>query len=806
MNLTWLYVGALYAIAVWLVRRGGNDLRWRIAALFYLLVLVFLFRPMTQQYVNYPVDIVEKLPPWSNVVPRHPVSNFEMNDIVMQIVPWAHQTREAWRSLSLPLWNALAGGGYPLMANAQSSAFAPVRLLALPLPLGFAMTAEAAMKILIALTFMFLYGRRRGWGELPSAIAAICFGWCTFVQTWLHFPLVTVSCLIPAIFLMTDMLFERVTWPRFLVACGVWAAMLFGGHPETCSHAFFVMMLYVAWIALVERPLRWRATGFAAAAVIGTVAVGALIAAPFIAPFAEALTKSMRYQELQAHPNEIGYYSDLPSEIVLFSPHIYGFMPHEKPWNTAPAAESITGFAGVLGIASWFALLIRAIVRRRFREREVFYVIGTLIVLGIILAWPGVSDAFHLIFKLAANARLRLFLCWFVAVMTGAALDAVLRERNAAPLLAGCAVVAAMMWWIVNRSFFPTDWDLSTGVMALLPSMIVILLATLFAVPQRFRPIATMIVAAAIVGELWSASEGWNPVIEAERSYPVTPLIAKLQQLQSRNWSHAPFRVVGLGASFFPNINAIYGIEDIRAHDPMANGRYLGFLRVASKYEPDDYFAKWNDPDTPIVNFLNVRYVITEKRYEMKDLQRYREVYSGKDGRIYENRDVLPRFFPVRNVVLQFKGDEFVRTLMTHRDWNITGLVKILPVNGDKMRRDLLAPRPLNSPEASLRITEAHLTDFRMHVSAPRYSLIVSSIAWWPGWRVTQNGKAIEPQPVNGPFLGFTVPPGETDIHVWYSPLTFWLGATCSILTMMLLAGLAWRSSRRRGRVAAAAE
>jgi len=132
--------------------------------------------------------------------------------------------------------------------------------------------------------------------------------------------------------------------------------------------------------------------------------------------------------------------------------------------------------------------------------------------------------------------------------------------------------------------------------------------------------------------------------------------------------------------------------------------------------------------------------------------------------------------------------------------------VKILPVNGDRMRQDLLAPRPLNSPDATLRITEAHMTDFRMHVSAPRWTLIVSSIAWWPGWRVTQNGKSIEPQPVNGPFLGFTVPPGETDIRVWYSPATFWWGATGSLLTIALLGVLAWLSSRRPRRAEATAE
>src|ERR1041385_3637139 len=413
MNLTFLYVAAVYAIAVWLARRpGGVELGWRCAAFFYLLVLIFLWRPMTGTWVNLPVDIVGILPPWSNWLPKQRIANLEMNDVVMQIVPWAHQAREAWKSFTLPLWNSQAGCGYPLLANAQSSAFSLIRLLALPLPLGYAFTAEAAWKILIALTFTFLYCRRRGWAELPSAIGAIAFGWCTFVQTWLHFPLVTVAVWIPAAFLTTDLLLEAITWPRFLTAVGVWAVMLYGGHPETVSHTAFFVGLYVLCGILVdgaphprfadplpaggERVAGGRVRG--GIAVIAAIVAGALIAAPFIAPFAEAITKSKRYQELQVHPNEIGYYSDFPSEVILFQPHFFGHVPYDKPWGPA-VAESITGFAGILAVASWFAVVARAIVRRRFRDRELYFVIGTLIVLGIMLAWPGVSTAFHLIFK-----------------------------------------------------------------------------------------------------------------------------------------------------------------------------------------------------------------------------------------------------------------------------------------------------------------------------------------------------------------------------------------------------------------------
>ena len=89
------------------------------------------------------------------------------------MVPWAHEVREQWKSLRFPLWNSHAVSGYPLLANGQSAAFSPLRLLALPLPLGQSFTAEAAMKLLIALTFTFLFCRRRGYSEIASAVGAM---------------------------------------------------------------------------------------------------------------------------------------------------------------------------------------------------------------------------------------------------------------------------------------------------------------------------------------------------------------------------------------------------------------------------------------------------------------------------------------------------------------------------------------------------------------------------------------------------------------------------------------------------------
>jgi hypothetical protein len=790
MNPTWLYVGAVYALAVWLARRAGVELRWRMAAFFYAIVLVFLFRPMTQDYVNLPADIYETLPPWSHQTVHPRMSNAEMSDIMLQIAPWAHQAREQWRSLRMPLWNERAGSGYPLLANGQSAPFSILRLITLPLSLGQAFTAEAAMKLLIAMTFTFLFCRRRGWAELPCAIGALSFGFCTFLQVWLHFPLVTVAAMLPAAFYQVDLLAERPTYGRFLCTVAVWTAMLFGGHPETVSHTTFLCGVYLGWVVLIEKkgqPLTWRHARDRFAAVVGAVIVAALVAAPVIAPLVEAIPRSKRFQELKAQPNAIGYYSDFPSEILLLQPNFFGHPPLEKPRGTATSPESTTGFAGALGVAAFLALAVRGIIERRWREREFFFVLATPLILGIILAWPIVSTGFHAIFKLAANARLRLFLCWLLSVQVAAILDVIRRER-VWHYLTGIALTSGMLLYLMRTQWFPLPADKDTAMIAIIPSMIVLALAALVPLSGRVKGLAMMVLAVAITAELWTTMNGWNPVLRASHMYRTTPMLDALETLRAAQPATQPFRIVGLGPVFFPNLAGVYGYEDIRAHDPMANGRYIGVLRVRDNYEPSRYFAKWNDLSSRTLDFLNVKYVLADMREEPKDTQRYTLAYAGKDGKIFENHDALPRFYPVGNVDLEFRREIFVKRVIAFNDFAHVALCAKLPVDSDQERIDLLAARPPGSPAATVRITSAKPTDFRMQVSAPRYTMIASSMPFWPGWKVTANGRTLRNNEINGAFLGFVVPPGRSDIHVFYDPPVFKLGILMSALTMLGLA------------------
>ncbi len=789
MNWTWIYIGALYAGAVALARRAGIDLPKKVALFFYALVLVFFFKPLTQHYVNTQDDFLNTLPPWTFTAKVQEAINDEMNDIPLQHTVWGIQVRESWKSLKPPLWNQYAGSGYPLLANGQSQALSPIRFLALPVPTTYFMAAEAAMKILIALTFAFLFCRGRGYSELASVVGAVIFGFGGFLHSWLHFPHVTSACWAPAVLYLIDRIAEQRTFGRFIAAALVWTTILFGGHPETASHIFFLSLLYLLWIVFVEK----RADARIFLTLGGAMTVAAMLAAPFLLPFLEALPKSQRYAEIQANPlvTEGQPYVDRDSLLVGFQAHYFGEVPFETAWGPA-VAEPVGGFAGVLGLAGFFGLLAHVIRRRAWRSTELFFAIASVIVFGVVDGWPILGDAIHTVLPVVAHARFRMLWVLLMAIQAAAVIDLTQRGERAA-LVVGASVVAAGLIALLAFRVAPDEHYRIVSIVTSMRSMAVLVLAALFAFVRR-RPVLLLLLVS-VIFELWSVTRGWNPPLPAEQMYRRTPLTAKLEELRDAAPKDAPFRVAGMGAMLFPNTNAVFGIEDIRAHDPMAYDRYMGFVRLTADYKTggENYHAWFENADASTLDLLNVRYLVQDPNFRDADPGRWTLVHASREGKIYENRRFLPRFYAVRNVIIEFRDDEFFRKLRAHQEWSHTALLDELELESRQQHDDFFTPRPESAPLAVARITSASATSYRVRVSAPRWSLVVSSVPWWPGWKVVRNGKRVDPVRVNGAFLGFSVPPGEADVHVYYSPWTWWVGCALAAAGLLVLA-MRWRA------------
>src|SRR6185312_7813213 len=92
-----------------------------------------------------------------------------------------------------------------------------------------------------------------------------------------------------------------------------------------------------------------------------------------------------------------------------------------------------------------------------------------------------------------------------------------------------------------------------------------------------------------------------------------------------------------------------------RGYDSVIIGRYA---RLNDLLEPQDQlqFNRVKTLDrpealkSPILNLLNVKYVVTSET--IPDPQ-FQQVYAGPDGRVYQNKDVLPRAFLASRVQVE---------------------------------------------------------------------------------------------------------------------------------------------------------
>ncbi|HUF17845.1 MAG TPA: hypothetical protein VMS12_07365, partial [Thermoanaerobaculia bacterium] len=739
VNFAFLYVALIYFASVALARRLGLPFQWRIAGLFYVLVLLFLFQPLTMNVVNVPADYTQRFWPWVSLGDPDPDTNTEINDVILQMVPWANQVRESWRDLDPPLWNSAAGGGYPLLANGQSGGLSIFRLLALPVDLGSSMTVEAAFKLLIALTFGFLYLRRR-FGTGPSLVGAVSFGFSTFLVIWLHFPHTSVACLLPALFYAIDLMLERTSWRRFVFCTAVFSFLVLNGHPESAAHAVFAAMFYAGyWLLTAPVSGKWQRLLPVAAAGIAALA----IAAPLILPLAEAIPFSQRYEWLEVKPHVLEH-ANAGVIVPFYQPGFYGSIREHNIWGPG-IAEVLCGYAGILGFGAWFGLLFHTVRGRTWRDPGTFYLIASPLLLGIVMGWPVVAKAFQSLplFSIAANARLRYVLCWLFAFMAAAILDR-LAKGDRKPLLIAVLAggVALFLTFLMND--FPHHPAKQHAVVTTIPRVLV-LVSTLLAAfcASRFRRHALSVLLTVVVLDLWAFGYRWNPTLPAESLYPETPLITELLKHQElvEQREVEPFRLGGTGSAFFPNAAGIFGLEDIRAHDPMTNARTIGMLRVFAGYSSDNYFGLMGTYEHPFIDYANVRFLISSPSEDYSG-ERFQLVYSGEDGRIFENRKALPRFFAPRNVVIEPDDGARFRRILNNGDWRETAILESMTSRLDPAAyADVLKPVSPDQEVAGVRTLKGGRDKLWVYVNAPRWTLVASSQPYWPGWKIHRDGR-----------------------------------------------------------------
>jgi Bacterial membrane protein YfhO len=738
--------------------------------------------------------------------PRNPY----LNDIATQVLPWTEAVRLAFREGSLPWRDRWNGCGTPLAANSVSAAFFPVTLATMLFPLWRGFALAVAVKLLLAASGMWLWARELGASARAAAFAAVAFALSfSFLPPWILYPQSGVFCLWPWMLFLIERCRDRRGYARAVTGLtAVFVLIVLAGHPESAAlGAVFAAALLAGRFAIGDLPKLPREAR--AIAVAATVAIG--LTAFLLVPSVLAIGASARLAmaarpywqpHLSLRPHGPFWAAILPAVF----PHTLG----NATWaptvagGTGTFTEMAMGYAGIL---CWLAaLLVFRPGSPRPRAEKVLWAIALVGFGEAVCLWP-IAEIFarlpllRYVFPLRFNAWVALALPAIAALELDRYAHDVRDHRRAAVGLAAVAAAlgtAAVGLYAYLIGLRRANGDLRAQTWQLAVVLAVLGLAGLVALVTRTRP-ETLVVALAILctGELLYQWHGLHRVYDHALYYPETPLLRFLRE------QPGTFRVTGRGPALFPSSNVFARLEDVRTHDAVERRDYLEFLDRTCGYRSDEYFKTLGNLEAPALDFLNVRFLLAQAGTEAPG-PRWRSVYEGADGRVFENATVLPRAFaparirrvepppagvgPVLDAARAF-GPAFA-DVAANADWRGTAWI-LAPGGGEAANPEVAVSdysESTNAASFAARVADG---------GSPAY--VVLSLVQDGGWTARdENGRALPTFLANGPFLALRLEPGAHRAELTYRPPGLALGSAVSAATAVLVAVAVVRRRRRR--------
>lgn len=259
---------------------------------------------------------------------------------------------------------------------------------------------------------------------------------------------------------------------------------------------------------------------------------------------------------------------------------------------------------------------------------------------------------------------------------------------------------------------------------------------------QRARTVVAAVAPLMVLGELLAAAHGVHAVSPRADIRAATPMIRFLEA------DHGVFRILPLHTFLPPNSATVFGLDDVRGYDAIepagwlrereAIGRSSTLPTVTDVIEPWDLVRGGK-----ALSFWNVKYLLLHPQFHFDAAQWSRSVgldlalaYEGPDGRVFLNRDVLPR--------VRCEGAGRVR--LDHRDpqsWKVT-------------------------------------------VRAPSPDVLVVANPFFPGWHASIDGARVPLEMAAGKPIRIPVSGGVHRVELWYRPLTFEVGLGAAGLSLLL--------------------
>lgn len=664
--------------------------------------------------------------------------------------------------------------------------------------------------------FMFLLMRFWKFSHIPALFAALTFMLSPFAIGLAqegHGSKLMALMYMPAVFLLTDMLFRRRDALSFgLFAAGI-GTLLLTNHMQIVYYILMVVGLYFVYTAVSDAAKDTLLVAKRTALFVGGLLIGFCISSYIYLSVYEYAQYSIRGSGTAGTPGGLTWdyatnWSFHPGEMFTYLiPSFFGFSSANPVlwqgqiqrlplyWGTMPFNTS-TVYVGLLPVI----LSITAVVYRRNRITIFFAILA----IFLLLASFGKHFGFfyELMFnvlpffdKFRAPSMILQLMAFTTAVLGGYGLAAILEGREGAinmqklsktllyilgvlwiVLILGSLFRSSLYEMLSGSMFAKADENYNPQVLAELKKlrfdvlwgdylkMVVIATAGLGAVilflgnKIKSGMFGTLILAVLVIDLSIIDTKFINPqpLNAAQEQFQADATVTFLKQQPGL------FRVFPLGELFMEKSYAYHGLQSVGGYHPAKLKIYQTML--------DSCMYRGVDPNFPvnmnIVNMLSAQYVVAKgqlppDRFELVNADQAKRTFT------FRNSSALPRAWFVSNALVAHSGTE-VFAQMNDPGFN-------------PARTAILEEEPagtLTAPDSSAaEVTEYKSNKITVNTYTSSSALLVLSEIYYPaGWNVYVDGTMATIHKTNYVLRSVVVPAGEHTVEFRFEPAMYALG------------------------------
>jgi hypothetical protein len=747
----------------------------------------------------------------------------------LQFVPWRTAAVEILNSGQLPLWNPWVGMGAPLLANYQSALLYPPNWFLLALQALGGTGAQAwgqALVIWMHLVWagmgMIFLVRDLGMKKTAQTVAGLSFGMSVFLVARSGFLSINAAVAwTPWVLWATN----RIAGPRIrpegegptksgyptLWLAGTLGMQLLSGHAQM---TWYTLLLAAAWVIFWGyRAGGWRSLYRALTRfVLGGLLAGGIAAIQLI-PTAEFLLQSQRSSAVDV--KVALNYSFWPWHLLtLVAPDLFGSPVRGDYWFNAFFWEDavyigllpfVLGSSAVMGALRPSKHPADGVIADDRRPLTGFLVVAT--TFSFLLAFGSYTPVFPFLYRsvptfnmFQAPARITLVAVTSLVILAGLGVDRWKTPTGRTlywtrlSLAGGVAVMlgAGAAWFAlrgVRTTFIRAVtlagiWAVGTAAFSLLH-------------PQEDHPRAwwPWAVAVLLSCDLLVANWGIQPATSLD-FYQNTPqtLTAVQQDTQGHRLyldkqteydlkyiqylsvqSYDPgMSWEGFKGYLLPDANLLAGIASANNFDPLLPGDYAFWMDRVDALSPAEREGMLRQMDVSAVEKLDPTATAGVRFDKIDGAERFTWTGCALDASSLEQSWAA---------VAQIKSNQ---------NYPVSGQPVVILGSSHSQAADCD-----RDAVAQISVIGENPNGVRLQVDAARSGWLVQADTWYPGWIGRVDGKAQTLSQADVTFRAIAVPAGVHEVEILYRPISFYLGAVLSLLSISGLIGWAFYHNRK---------